>query len=148
MIWDFAGDPILEALLADIAPLAETVLAELAELLDDEATAPHHRVRRMLFAGALPTARACVTPGPSCRPCRDQRQLPAARSRGASADRLRPSSNVLSMVDGSRGAKIAATRTSELTLDSPDELDYLFLDQYWNIHTLDVLSTQPFQALL
>ena len=35
VIWDFAGEPIPEAQLADIAPLAEAVPAELAELLDD-----------------------------------------------------------------------------------------------------------------
>ncbi|MDQ0755058.1 SCO1664 family protein [Arthrobacter sp. B3I4] len=58
VIWDFAGEPIPEALLADIAQLAETVPAELAELLDDdEVTALQRRVQRMLVAGSLPVDR-------------------------------------------------------------------------------------------
>ncbi|KUM33584.1 SCO1664 family protein [Arthrobacter sp. EPSL27] len=58
VIWDFAGEPIPEDLLADIAPLAEAVPAELAELLDDdEVTALQRRVQRMLVAGALPVDR-------------------------------------------------------------------------------------------
>ena len=58
VIWDFAGEPIPEALLADIAPLAESVPGELAELLDDdEVTALQRRVQRMLVAGALPVDR-------------------------------------------------------------------------------------------
>ncbi|KRE79311.1 SCO1664 family protein [Arthrobacter sp. Soil763] len=58
VIWDFAGEPIPEALLADIAPLAEAVPAELAELLDaDEVTALQRRVQRMLVAGSLPVDR-------------------------------------------------------------------------------------------
>jgi len=61
VIWDFAGEPIPEELLADIAPLAEAVpaeLAELAELLeDDEVTALQRRVQRMMLAGSLPVDR-------------------------------------------------------------------------------------------
>ena len=58
VIWDFAGDPIPEALLANIAQLAETVPAELAELLDDdEVTALRRRVQRMMVAGSLPVDR-------------------------------------------------------------------------------------------
>ncbi len=58
VIWDFAGDPIPEALLADIAPLAEAVPAELADLLDDdEVTALRRRVQRMLLAVSLPVDR-------------------------------------------------------------------------------------------
>ena len=54
VIWDFAGEPIPKELLADIAPLAEAVPAELAELLDDdEVTALQRRVQRMLVAGCL-----------------------------------------------------------------------------------------------
>ena len=55
VIWDFAGEPIPEPLLADIAPLADEVPAELAELLDDdEVAALRRRVRRMLQEGTLP----------------------------------------------------------------------------------------------
>ncbi len=58
VIWDFAGDPIPDALLADLAPLADDVPAELAELLDDdEVTALQRRVQRMLVAGVLPVDR-------------------------------------------------------------------------------------------
>ena len=58
MIWDFAGEPIPEALLEDIAPLAEAVPPEVAELLDDdEVTALQRRVQRMLRAGVLPVDR-------------------------------------------------------------------------------------------
>ncbi|MEQ4519769.1 hypothetical protein ABLI39_10460 [Pseudarthrobacter sp. B907] len=54
VIWDFAGEPILEGLLADIAPLAEAVPAELAELLDeDKVTALKRRVQRLLHARML-----------------------------------------------------------------------------------------------
>ena len=57
-IWDFAGEPIPEALLADISPLAEAVPAALAELLDDdEVTALQRRVQRMLVARSLPIDR-------------------------------------------------------------------------------------------
>ncbi|WP_445156035.1 SCO1664 family protein [Arthrobacter sp. Hor0625] len=58
VIWDFAGEQIPEALLADIAPLAESVPDELAELLDDEeVTALQRRVQRALVAGSLPVDR-------------------------------------------------------------------------------------------
>jgi uncharacterized repeat protein (TIGR03843 family) len=58
VIWDFAGEPIPDALLEDIAPLAETVPPGVAELLDDdEVTALRHRVRRLLHAGVLPIDR-------------------------------------------------------------------------------------------
>ncbi|RAX44278.1 SCO1664 family protein [Arthrobacter sp. AQ5-06] len=55
VIWDFAGEAIPVALLADIAPLADAVPAEVAELLDDDETAAlKRRVRRMLHEGTLP----------------------------------------------------------------------------------------------
>jgi uncharacterized repeat protein (TIGR03843 family) len=55
VIWDFAGDPIPEALLEDIAPLAEHVPTALAGLLDDaEATALRRRARRLLRERVLP----------------------------------------------------------------------------------------------
>jgi uncharacterized repeat protein (TIGR03843 family) len=55
VIWDFAGDPIPEALLEDIAPLAEAVPADVAELLDgSEVTALQRRVRRLLLEPVLP----------------------------------------------------------------------------------------------
>lgn len=58
VIWDFAGEPIPDALLEDIAPLAESVPPEVAELLeDDEVTALRHRVRSLLHAGVLPVDR-------------------------------------------------------------------------------------------
>ena len=58
VIWDFAGDPIPDALLQDIAPLAEAVPPELAELLDDdEVAALQRRVQRVLAAGVLPVDR-------------------------------------------------------------------------------------------
>jgi uncharacterized repeat protein (TIGR03843 family) len=58
VIWDFAGDPIPEALLEDIAPLAETVPAEVAQLLDgSEVTALQRRVRRLLHEAVLPVDR-------------------------------------------------------------------------------------------
>ena len=58
VIWDFAGEPIPDVRLAEIAPLAEAVPAELAELLDDdEVTALQRRVQRMLVAGVLPVDR-------------------------------------------------------------------------------------------
>jgi uncharacterized repeat protein (TIGR03843 family) len=58
VIWDFAGDPIPDALLEDIAPLAEAVPPEVAELLDeDEVTAVQHRVKRLLHARVLPADR-------------------------------------------------------------------------------------------
>ncbi|CAH0289184.1 hypothetical protein SRABI83_04156 [Arthrobacter sp. Bi83] len=58
VIWDFAGEPIPGALLEDIAPLAEAVPVEVAELLDDaEVTALQRRVRRMLHERVLPVDR-------------------------------------------------------------------------------------------
>ncbi|KIS27539.1 phosphatidylinositol kinase [Arthrobacter sp. SPG23] len=55
VIWDFAGAPIPAALLKDIAPLAEDVPPEVAELLDHaEATALRRRVQRLLREGVLP----------------------------------------------------------------------------------------------
>jgi uncharacterized repeat protein (TIGR03843 family) len=58
VIWDFAGDPIPDPLLADIAPLADAVPADLAELLDeDEVTALQRRVQRLLQSGVLPVDR-------------------------------------------------------------------------------------------
>ncbi|MET1086492.1 MAG: SCO1664 family protein [Arthrobacter sp.] len=58
VIWDFAGEPIPDALLEDIAPLAEAVPAEVAMLLDDdEVIALQHRVRRLLHARVLPVDR-------------------------------------------------------------------------------------------
>ena len=56
VIWDFAGDPIPDALLADIGPLATAVPDELAALLDGaEAAALQRRVRRIMLEGVLPT---------------------------------------------------------------------------------------------
>ena len=58
VIWDFAGDPIPEALLEDIAPLTEAVPPSVAELLDsEEVTALQHRVQRLLRAWVLPIDR-------------------------------------------------------------------------------------------
>jgi uncharacterized repeat protein (TIGR03843 family) len=58
VIWDFAGDPIPEGLLQDIAPLAEAVPPEVAELLDDDEVASvQHRVQRLLDARVLPVDR-------------------------------------------------------------------------------------------
>ena len=55
VIWDFAGEPIPEALLEDIAPLVQTVPGGMAELLDDdEVTALQRRVQRLLHVGVLP----------------------------------------------------------------------------------------------
>jgi hypothetical protein len=51
-------DPIPDALLEDIAPLAGDVPPEVAELLDDdEVTAVQHRVQRLLNARVLPVDR-------------------------------------------------------------------------------------------
>ncbi|PYI66396.1 SCO1664 family protein [Arthrobacter livingstonensis] len=56
VIWEFAGEPIPEALLADIAPLAVTVPGVIAELLDDtEVAALRRRVQRLLRQGVLPS---------------------------------------------------------------------------------------------
>jgi uncharacterized repeat protein (TIGR03843 family) len=58
VIWDFAGEPIPEALLEDIAPLAEATPPEVAQLLDDdEVGALQHRVQRLLRARVLPVDR-------------------------------------------------------------------------------------------
>jgi len=58
VIWDFAGEPIPDALLEDIAPLAEAAPPEVAELLDDEeAAALQRRVRRLLHERVLPVDR-------------------------------------------------------------------------------------------
>lgn len=58
VIWDFAGDPVPDALLADLAPLAGAVPPEVADLLDqDEVAALQHRVRRQLASGVLPVDR-------------------------------------------------------------------------------------------
>ncbi|MCY0906048.1 SCO1664 family protein [Arthrobacter sp. H14-L1] len=56
VIWDFAGVPIPDALLADLSPLTEAVPPDVVELLDDaEVTALQRRVRRLLRDGVLPT---------------------------------------------------------------------------------------------
>jgi len=56
VIWDFAGDPIDASVLADIAPLADTVPEEVADLLSDrEVRALRRRAQRLLASGALPT---------------------------------------------------------------------------------------------
>jgi uncharacterized repeat protein (TIGR03843 family) len=58
VIWDFAGDPIPETLLEDIAPLAGAAPPEVAELLDDaEVAALQHRVQRLLRERVLPVDR-------------------------------------------------------------------------------------------
>ncbi|CAH0144123.1 hypothetical protein SRABI26_00543 [Arthrobacter sp. Bi26] len=58
VIWDFAGVPIPGTLLEGIAPLAETVPRDVAELLDDaEVKALQRRVRRLLHDGVLPVDR-------------------------------------------------------------------------------------------
>ncbi|MDQ0732330.1 putative repeat protein (TIGR03843 family) [Arthrobacter sp. B1I2] len=55
VIWDFAGDPIPDALLNDIAPLATTVPDDIAGLLDHAETAAlQRRVQRMLREKVLP----------------------------------------------------------------------------------------------
>lgn len=55
VIWEFAGDPVPNGLLADIGPLADEVPSELAELLDDdEVAALRRRVRRVLHDRVLP----------------------------------------------------------------------------------------------
>jgi uncharacterized repeat protein (TIGR03843 family) len=58
VIWDFAGEPVPDALLEDIAPLADAVPEAVAELLDDdEVTALQQRTRRLLQARVLPVDR-------------------------------------------------------------------------------------------
>ena len=55
VIWDFAGEPIPDALLDDIAPLAQAVPPDVAELLDDlEVAALRLRVKRLLRERVLP----------------------------------------------------------------------------------------------
>lgn len=55
VIWDFAGEPIHPEMLADLAPLAESVPDQVAELLDDrEVRALRRRAQRMLETGILP----------------------------------------------------------------------------------------------
>jgi len=55
VIWDFAGVPIPGAFVEDLAPLAETVPHDVAELLNNaEVTALRRRVRRLLHDGVLP----------------------------------------------------------------------------------------------
>lgn len=55
VIWDFAGEPVADALLADLAPLATTVPLEVAALLDDaEVAMLRRRVRRLLRAARFP----------------------------------------------------------------------------------------------
>ncbi|MCU1574696.1 MAG: phosphatidylinositol kinase [Micrococcaceae bacterium] len=58
VIWDFAREPIPARLLQDMAPLAEAVPGNVAELLDDaEVTALQRRVQRLLRDGVLPVDR-------------------------------------------------------------------------------------------
>lgn len=58
VIWEFAGDPMAKPPLEDIASLADSVPAEIAELLDPaEATAPRRRVQHLLREGTLPVDR-------------------------------------------------------------------------------------------
>ncbi|MEV7134101.1 SCO1664 family protein [Arthrobacter sp. NPDC093128] len=58
VIWDFAGESIPDALLEDIAPLADAAPPEVAGLLDvEEVTALQRRVQRLLRAGVLPVDR-------------------------------------------------------------------------------------------
>lgn len=55
VIWDFADEPIPDALLACLAPLLAEVPPALAEILDpDEVTALQSRVRRVLRTGRFP----------------------------------------------------------------------------------------------
>ncbi|WP_425328573.1 SCO1664 family protein [Pseudarthrobacter sp. 902506025] len=55
VIWDFAGEPIPDNLLADISPLADTVSADVAALLHPgEVVALQRRVQRMLQEMVLP----------------------------------------------------------------------------------------------
>ncbi|MET4591654.1 SCO1664 family protein [Arthrobacter sp. 754] len=58
VIWDFAGLPIPDALLADITPLTEEIPPDVAGLLDAaEVTALQRRVERALREGVLPVDR-------------------------------------------------------------------------------------------
>jgi len=55
VIWDFAGKPIPDGLLEDIAPLAETVPDDVAALLDEaEVAALQRRVKRLQRERVLP----------------------------------------------------------------------------------------------
>ncbi|WP_232547953.1 SCO1664 family protein [Propioniciclava soli] len=55
VIWDFAGDPLPDDVLVDLAPLADGLPPEVAELLDDhEAELVRRRVRRLLRDPVLP----------------------------------------------------------------------------------------------
>jgi len=59
VIWDFAGDPIDASILADIAPLAEAVPDDVADLLDGrEVRALRRRTQRLLDSGVLPVDRS------------------------------------------------------------------------------------------
>ncbi len=55
VIWEFAGDPIDDELLARVAPLCERVPAELAELLDaEEVAAVQRRAGALVMERVLP----------------------------------------------------------------------------------------------
>ena len=55
VIWDFADEPVPDALLDDLAPLADEVPSELDDLLDpDEVDTLRARVRRLLRLGHFP----------------------------------------------------------------------------------------------
>lgn len=55
VIWDFAGDPVAEDVLADLAPLADDVPASIAELLTGrEVRALQRRASRLLESRTLP----------------------------------------------------------------------------------------------
>lgn len=55
VIWDFAGEPVPDDVLADLAPLAETVPASLAEVLTgSERRALRNRARRILADPVMP----------------------------------------------------------------------------------------------
>lgn len=58
VIWDFGGEPIDDGLLEDVAPLADEVPAEVAELLDaTEVRAVQERVQGLLIRQTLPIDR-------------------------------------------------------------------------------------------
>lgn len=55
VIWDFAGEPIADDLLADLGPLLDEVPADVADLLDDdEVDALQRRVLRLTVERRLP----------------------------------------------------------------------------------------------